>query len=864
MARWLAPEVVQTSAMDCGPASLKTLLEGFGIPVSYGRLREACQTSVDGTSIDALEDAANALGLEATQMMAPADHLLLPQASLLPALVVVLIPGGGTHFVVVWRRHGNFVQIMDPAVGRRWVSARRFLKSVFRHTQAIPADAWVEWAKTGEFRGALLYRMKLLGFDGTRLLDEALAKDGWQAVAALDAAVRMAEALAAEGAIKRGSQSRLLVPRLAAHPEGIPKIYWSLQADPQDAGQVLFSAAVLLHVRGRSEKKALPENVELKAALVEPPARPGRELLKLVLKDSRLAPGLAAGALALATAGVLFEAILFRSLFDLGRDLHVAAQRWWAAGILIILLGTMLLLELSAAGLIARIGRKLEVRLRASFLRKIPLLGDRYFQSRLTSDMAERGHSLQRLRELPNLAAGLLRPVFEMIMTVGAIAWLYPASALPAILAAIAAIGIPLLAQPGLATRDLRWRNHTGALSRFQLDALLGWTAIRAHGAEPSLLREQDFLLGAWTGAGLELQNTVAVVGGIQLLCTLGLVCWLLFTHAGAGDAGALLLLVYWALRLPTLGQDAAAVAWQYPQQRSSALRVMELLGAREENESAQTGPIDNGLAGTSVVLEDVTVLAAGHTILSEVNLVIAPGEHVGIVGPSGAGKSTLVGLLLGWHTPIAGRILVDGKPLDVEAVRRDSAWVDPQIQIWNRPLLENLKYGSDGNELEEAIAGANLRGVIGRLPDGLLSPLGEGGALVSGGEGQRVRVGRALMKRRVRMALLDEPARGLDRAARRSLVENARATWRSQTLLVVTHDVSDTMDLPRVLVVEGGRIIEDGDPRELAKNPESRYRALLDAEDAVRRSLWSSAQWRRLRIANGALAEEEPKCRVS
>src|SRR6478752_5320756 len=93
MARWLAPEVVQTSAMDCGPAALKTLLEGFGIPVSYGRLREACQTSVDGTSIDALEDAAVALGLEATQMMAPGDHLLLPQAQLLPALVVVLIPG---------------------------------------------------------------------------------------------------------------------------------------------------------------------------------------------------------------------------------------------------------------------------------------------------------------------------------------------------------------------------------------------------------------------------------------------------------------------------------------------------------------------------------------------------------------------------------------------------------------------------------------------------------------------------------------------------------------------------------------------------------------------------------------------------
>src|SRR6185295_16127729 len=74
--RFLAPEVIQTSAMDCGPAALKCLLEGFGVSVSYGRLREACQTSVDGTSIDTLETLAQSLGLDAEQVMMPVDHLL--------------------------------------------------------------------------------------------------------------------------------------------------------------------------------------------------------------------------------------------------------------------------------------------------------------------------------------------------------------------------------------------------------------------------------------------------------------------------------------------------------------------------------------------------------------------------------------------------------------------------------------------------------------------------------------------------------------------------------------------------------------------------------------------------------------------
>ena len=74
--RLLAPEVVQTSAMDCGPAALKCLLEGHGVPVSYGRLREACQTDVDGTSIDTIEAVARQLGLDAEQVMVPVDHLL--------------------------------------------------------------------------------------------------------------------------------------------------------------------------------------------------------------------------------------------------------------------------------------------------------------------------------------------------------------------------------------------------------------------------------------------------------------------------------------------------------------------------------------------------------------------------------------------------------------------------------------------------------------------------------------------------------------------------------------------------------------------------------------------------------------------
>src|SRR4051812_18458261 len=146
--KFLVPEVVQTSAMDCGPGALKCVLEGFGIPVSYGRLREACQTDVDGTSIDVIEDVANQLGLDAQQMIIPVDHLLLRETEAFPAILVVRHPDGNTHFVVVWSRHGNLVQVMDPSVGRRWMLASDLLAMTYVHTMPGSGEAWRAWAVT--------------------------------------------------------------------------------------------------------------------------------------------------------------------------------------------------------------------------------------------------------------------------------------------------------------------------------------------------------------------------------------------------------------------------------------------------------------------------------------------------------------------------------------------------------------------------------------------------------------------------------------------------------------------------------------------------------------------------------------------
>src|SRR5687768_2967504 len=139
--------------MDCGPAALKCLLDGFGLPASYGRLREACQTDVDGTSIDTLEDLANDIGLVAEQVLLPVDHVLASAADVLPGIVVVRQPGGLLHFVVAWRRHGPCVRVLGPARGRRWARTRAFADELFVHEMPVPAAAWLGWTPSEMFLG---------------------------------------------------------------------------------------------------------------------------------------------------------------------------------------------------------------------------------------------------------------------------------------------------------------------------------------------------------------------------------------------------------------------------------------------------------------------------------------------------------------------------------------------------------------------------------------------------------------------------------------------------------------------------------------------------------------------------------------
>jgi ATP-binding cassette subfamily B protein len=257
-----------------------------------------------------------------------------------------------------------------------------------------------------------------------------------------------------------------------------------------------------------------------------------------------------------------------------------------------------------------------------------------------------------------------------------------------------------------------------------------------------------------------------------------------------------------------------------------------------------------------------VDVRIGGHLVLRDVSLVIPPGAHVAILGASGAGKSTLVGLPLGFHRPEQGEVRVDGEPLDTPALarlRRETAWVDSASQLWNRSLIDNLVYGLPVDRVAGAGAALTEVGIdelLVRLPDGLQTVLGEGGGLVSGGEGQRIRVGRARLRSEARLVVLDEPFRGLDLATRRELLARSRQWWAHATMLVVTHDVEDVRTFDLVVILEDGVVREVGVPGQLVAVESSCYREHHARSVQAHELLGSAPGWRRIRIEGGQIVD--------
>lgn len=207
--------------------------------------------------------------------------------------------------------------------------------------------------------------------------------------------------------------------------------------------------------------------------------------------------------------------------------------------------------------------------------------------------------------------------------------------------------------------------------------------------------------------------------------------------------------------------------------------------------------------------------------ILEDVSFRIEPGEKVAVVGASGSGKSTLVKLLFRFHDCSSGAVLVGGRDvreLQIRSLRRAIGIVPQDTVLFNDSIFNNVRYGrpdASDAEVEEAIRLAQLDNFIRQLPEGSATLVGERGLKLSGGEKQRVAIARTILKRPA-ILVFDEATSALDSRTERGILEALREVARGHTSLVIAHRLSTVVDANRILVLEGGRIVEQGTHQDL------------------------------------------------
>ena len=257
-----------------------------------------------------------------------------------------------------------------------------------------------------------------------------------------------------------------------------------------------------------------------------------------------------------------------------------------------------------------------------------------------------------------------------------------------------------------------------------------------------------------------------------------------------------------------------------------AAGRIHELMIARPEIKAPEKPIALPDPPVGSLEFDDVTFLYPTRPedkALHELSLAIAPGETVAVVGPSGAGKSTLFQLALRFYDPQEGRVLIDGidvRDTDPAALRNQIALVPQETVIFAASAKDNIRYGrwdASDEEIVEAAKAANAHEFLDTLPQRYDTFLGEGGARLSGGQRQRIVIARALL-RDAPLLLLDEATSALDAKSEKLVQEALERLMKTRTTIVIAHRLATTRAADRIIVMDGGRIVEEGTHASLTK----------------------------------------------
>ncbi len=371
-------------------------------------------------------------------------------------------------------------------------------------------------------------------------------------------------------------------------------------------------------------------------------------------------------------------------------------------------------------------------------------------------------------------------------------------------------------------------------------EALGGTRVIKAFSAETRIGQMYDALVNRQFESQMnaarrfaQLRPMVELIGATSL-ATILLICGYM-ARAGLLQISQIVALTF---ALDVINQGAKSLANvnnTYNQVQAAADRIhREVLDVPEEHIGSRSGRVLDEPQGR-IEFKDVGFsYADGTQALDKVSFVIEPGSSLALVGPSGAGKSTIADLMLRFYDPTEGTITFDGvdyKDLNVDWLRRQFGVVPQQTLLFAGTISDNLKLGvpdAEEEKLLEALESANAKAFVEKTPDGLETYLGERGVRLSGGEGQRLAIARALVRDPVVM-VLDEATSNLDAHSEKVVTEALERVMQSRTTLFIAHRLTTAARATSIVMLRQGTVLEKGTHDELLKE-QGAYSAMYQA----------------------------------
>ncbi|GHD57795.1 lipid A export permease/ATP-binding protein MsbA [Streptomyces mirabilis] len=469
------------------------------------------------------------------------------------------------------------------------------------------------------------------------------------------------------------------------------------------------------------------------------------------------------------------------------------------------------------------------LRLRASVFRHVQDLPPDFFQKHRQGDLVERlTGDVEAIEQMVvSGVVGTVSAAFSAVFYATAALWLRWDLALVTFLLAPLFLVAARRFAGRIKTASQEERAADGAITSVVEESLGNVVLTQAYNRRRAEEKRLDREARAWMRASVRgarasemYEQFVEVVETLCVLAVIGLGAWEI--SKGRMSLGQLLafaaFLGYLYPPIRNLGQLGLTLTAA----TAGAERIQEILDTEpavtEPAEPVRDWPVHGWVSfhGASFRYP-----GADRESLHDVTFTAGPGELVIVTGPSGAGKSTLSKLLTRFYDPTAGVVCLDGVPLpdmSLEFLRENVALLPQETLILHGTIRENIECGRPGAsqaDIERAATDAVAHDFISALPDGYDTEIAPGTATLSGGQLQRIAIARAML-RAAPVLVLDEPTAGLDSIAARRVVQPLRRLMAGRTTIMITHDLSLAPDADRILVVDGGRLVEAGTHDEL------------------------------------------------